>query len=65
MKIELTFHLVSKRDALAEIKAQDVSKAIQENDIPVKIIKINDNFFAAAMCYYLNKSLEMVNSLII
>ena len=65
MKIELTFHLVSKGDALAEIKAQDVSKAIQENDIPVKIIKTNDNFFAAAMCYYLNKSLEMVNSLII
>ena len=35
----------------------DVSKAIQESDIPVKIIKVNENFFAEAICYF-NKSLE-------
>ena len=43
---------------MAEIKALDVSKTVQENDIPVKIIKINDNFFAEAICYQLNKSLQ-------
>ena len=36
----------------------DVSKAIQESDIPVKIIKANENFFAKAICFYFNKSLE-------
>ena len=36
----------------------DVSKAIQESDIPVKIIKANENFFAEAICFYFNKSLE-------
>ena len=43
------FNFVSKEDVLAEIKALDVSKAIQENDIPVKTIKANDNFFAEAI----------------
>ena len=36
----------------------DVSKAIQESDIPIKIIKTNANFFAEAICFYFNKSLE-------
>ena len=36
----------------------DVSKAIQESDIPVKIIKANENFFAEVICFYFNKSLE-------
>ena len=36
----------------------DVSKAIQESDIPVKIIKANENFFAEAICFHFNKSLE-------
>ena len=36
----------------------DVSKAIQESDIPVKIITANENFFAEAICFYFNKSLE-------
>ena len=31
---------------------------VQENDIPVKIIETNDNFFAEAICHYSNKSLE-------
>ena len=35
-----SFNFVSKEDILAEIKVLDVSKAIQESDIPVKIIKI-------------------------
>ena len=35
----------------------DVSKAIQESDIPVKTIKANENFLAEAICFYFNKSL--------
>ena len=33
-----------------------VSKSIQGSDIPVKIIKANENFFAEAICFYFNKS---------
>ena len=36
----------------------DVSEVIQESDIPVKIIKANENFFAEAVCFYFNKALE-------
>ena len=43
------FNFVSKEDALAEIKALDVSKAMQENDIPVKSIKANGSFSAEAI----------------
>ena len=54
-RTDFSFHLVSKEDALTEIKL-DVSKAIQESDIPVKIIKAN--FFAEAICFCFNKSLK-------
>ena len=53
-----SFIFVSKEDVLTEIKVPDVSKAIQESDIPVKIIKANENFFGEAICFYFNKSLE-------
>ena len=36
----------------------DVLKAIQESNIPVNSIKANNNFFAEAICFYFNKSLE-------
>ena len=36
----------------------DVSKSIQESDIPVKIIKANENFFAETICFYFTKALE-------
>ena len=35
-----SFNFVSKEDVLTEIKVLDVSKAFQESNIPVKIIKI-------------------------
>ena len=57
-KASFSFNFVSKEDVLTEIKMLDVSKAIQESDIPVKIIKANENFFAEAICFYFNKSLE-------
>ena len=57
-RANLSFNFVSKEDVLTEIKVLDVSKAIQESDITVKIIKVNENFFAEAICFYFNKSLE-------
>ena len=36
----------------------DVSKAIKDSEVPVKIIKVNENFFAEASCFYFSKSLE-------
>ena len=36
----------------------DVLKAIQESNIPVNSIKANNNFFAEAIFFYFNKSLE-------
>ena len=57
-RANFSFSFVSKEDVLTEIKMLDVSKTIQESDIPVKIIKANENFFAEAICFYFNKSLE-------
>ena len=57
-RANFSFNFVSKEDVLTEIKMLDVSKTIQESDIPVKIIKANENFFAEAICFYFNKSLE-------
>ena len=53
-----SFNFVSKEGVLTEIKVLYVSKTIQESDIPVKIIKANDNFFAESICFYFNISLE-------
>ena len=52
------FNFGSKEDVLTEIKMLDVSKAIEESDIPVKINRGNDNFFEEAIFLYFNKSLE-------
>ena len=57
-KASFSFNLVSKEDVLTEIKMLDVSKAIQESGIPVKIIKAKENFFAEAICFYFNKVFE-------
>ena len=57
-RANFSFNFVSKEYVLTEIKVLDVSKAIQESDIPVKIVKENKNFFAEAICFYFNKSLE-------
>ena len=57
-RANFSFNFVSKEDVLTEIKVLDASKAIQESDVPVRIIKANENFFAEAICFYFNKSLE-------
>ena len=57
-RANFSFNFVSKEDVLTEIKMLDVSKTIQESDIPVKIIKANENFFAEAICFYFSKALE-------
>ena len=48
-RANFSFNFVFDEDILTEIKMLDVSKAIQESDIPVKIIKANENFFAVAI----------------
>ena len=57
-RANFSLNIVSKEDVLAEIKVLDVSKAIQESHIPVKISKANKNFFAEAICFCFNKSSE-------
>ena len=52
-----SFSFVSKEDVPIK-KVLHVSKAIQNSDIPVKIIEANENFFAETICFYFNKSLE-------
>ena len=57
-RANFSFNFVSKEDVLTEIKVLDVSKAIQESDVPIKNIMTNENYFAEAICFYFNKSLE-------
>ena len=38
---------------LTEVKVLDFSKAIQESDIPGKVIKANENFFAKHFVFIL------------
>ena len=51
-RANISFNFISKEDVLTVIKMMDVSKAIQESDIPVKIIETNENFFAEAFFYF-------------
>ena len=55
---KFSFNFVSKEHVLEEIQMLDSSKAIQENDIPVKLIKGNSDFSAEIICKYFNESLE-------
>ena len=57
-RADFSFNLVSKEEVLTETKVLDVSKAIQRSDIPFKIIKAKQNFYAEAICFYFKKSLE-------
>ena len=43
---------------LEEIQMLDSSRAIQESDIPGKLIKGNSDLFAEIICKYFNESLE-------
>ena len=52
-RANVSFNFVSKEYFLTEIKVLDVLKVIQESDIPVKIIKANENFFAEIIYFYL------------
>ena len=42
-RANFSFNFVSNEDVLTEIKVLDVSKGLQERDIPVKIIKAYKN----------------------
>ena len=49
-----SFSTVEKVDVIREIKNLSKKKAIQDNDIPVKILKDNVNFFADYICIFYN-----------
>ena len=53
------FNFVLKEHVLEEIQMLDSSKAIQESDIPVKLIKENSDLFAEIIWKYFNESLEI------
>ena len=55
---KFSFNFVSKEHVLEEIQMLDSSKAIQESDIPLKLIKGNSDLFAEIICKYFNESLE-------
>ena len=52
-KANFSFNFVSKEDVLTEIKVLDVSKAIQESDVPVRVIKANENFLRKQFVFIL------------
>ena len=43
-RANFSVNFVSKEDFLTEVKVLDVSKALQESDMSVKIIKANEYF---------------------
>ena len=47
-----SFSTVEKADVIREIKNPNKSKVIQDDDIPVKILKKNVNFFAEYICIF-------------
>ena len=53
-----TFSPVTLADVAKEIHILNSSKAIQEADLPVKLLKDNKDFFAAYMAKYFNDSLK-------
>ena len=53
-----TFSSVTLADVAKEINNLNSTKAIQEADIPVKLLKYNNDFFAAYIAKYFNVSLK-------
>ena len=49
-----SFSTIKKVDVIREIKKLSKKKVIQDNDIPVKILKDNANFFADYICIFYN-----------
>ena len=51
------FHKLKKNTVLKEIRRLSSKKAVQETDIPVKILKENADFFAEHICRQLNEAI--------
>ena len=59
MKINFSFNFFFRFTLQCEVSFKNINESdIQESEIPVNIIKTNENFFAEAICFYFNKSLE-------
>ena len=53
-----TFSSVTLADVGKEINILNITKAIQEADLPVKLLKDNKDFYAAYIAKYINNSLK-------
>ena len=50
------------KDVIAkEIKNLDTKKAAQQDDMPVKMLKLNDDIFSLYLSQIFNESIEMAN----
>ena len=58
MKMRFTFSSVTVADVAKEINILNSSKAAQEADLPVKLLKNNKDFFPAYIAKYFNDSLK-------
>ena len=56
-----SFSTVERVDVIREIKNLSKKKAIQDDDIPVKILKENVNFFAEYICIFCNHAITTSN----
>ena len=53
-----TFSSVTLADVGKEINILNITKAIQEADLPVKLLKDNKDFYAAYIAKYINNSMK-------
>ena len=58
---KFTFSSVTPADVAEEINILNRSKAIQEDDLPVKLLKDNKDFFGAYIAKYFNDFLKSAN----
>ena len=58
---KLSFVLVDKDDIAKEIKNLDTKKAALQDDIPVKMLKLNNDIFSQYLSHIFNESIEATN----
>ena len=56
------FSCIDKNTVLKEIRGLSTTKASQDNDLPVKILKENADYFAEFICIQINNSVNSSKS---
>ena len=54
----LIFLALKKKQVLKEIRSLSITKASQDTDVPLKILKENADYFAEFICIQFNKSIS-------